>query len=496
MFSWDPIFVTSSDEQPSVPPTLIKTIICEDKPVFAKNKSEDQLLPCVNESVISENKSAISENKSISREESFTSQFEKRVIDCRDALPKKVEIFLGQMRPILRSDKKVEHGHIKSEINPYGNGIEPTYQPSVEDWLKQRAETAEKNSRLINEARQNPPNLDHLLAGELPIGSRYEAGDYEKIGIPIRSTVSGVSPLVLAAHQAFCQHRPLALRPDDILLPIIQSVGIHLLSLDQTEVREKYFKRTGKIDLIVNRPKFVLGDDKNAWDQVIEEFSHMIADELGSECRSGLRGDFSTTGHFQNVGYDVALMNATRSVFNYYTQTMCGIPHVELMGLPDDWIQMGEKILKISSILNRPEWTQALKESVVDPLVTAAKSAKDGRPSSADEAKHWTSFYKYESESGGCNIDGWISLLFPYRLIEAKYWEKSKNPTWKHLTVKEMNKSARSLGAFMPGYTSVPMKWIYYDQTFDMRLLAGQVAVCQRDDGYLQPIWGWGVYHC
>lgn len=222
-----------------------------------------------------------------------------------------------------------------------------------------------------------------------------------------------------------------------------------------------------------------------------QEFSNLIAEELGPEAREGLRAQFSTTGPFQNAAYDIALMNACRSVFSYSTHTLCGIPLIELKGSPDDWIRLGEKILKISTILS---WTASLKTDVVDPIIAAANESKNKNGDNKIEAKHWSSFYKFESHSGGYNIDGWISLLFPFRLSRPSFYDR-RPPTWEKLNVTEMKKTVRNLCAFMPGFSTVPMKWHYYGQDYDMRLLAGQVGVAQRDDGYIQPIWGWGVYH-
>ena len=427
----------------------------------------------------------------------------KRIVDCQKALPKPVEVWLGACKPLLEKNYNKGTGYYGNEPRREDEErrVDPTSEYSIQahkEWKERRAKTAEENAVMQKEALKIQVNLDRILKNQLPGNARYEAGDYEKIGVPIEIAGDGISPLMMAAHKAFCEHRPLVLRPDDILLPIIQAVGIYMLSLNPEMVREKYFKKNGRTTLVVERPDFVMGKDGNAWDLVFDDFATMIAEELGPAARDGLRAQFTTTGKFQNAAYDVALMNACRSVFSYETHTLCGIPLIEMLGTPDDWIELGKKILKISAVISDPEWTAALKTDVVDPLVAAAKAAADGTTN--DEAKHWASFYKFESHSGGYNIDGWITLLFPFR-HEIPKFNATKPATWQKLSVAEMRKTIRNFAAFMPGFSTVPMKWKYSAdggatvRDYEMRLLAGQIGVCQRPDGFIQPFWGWGVYH-
>ena len=522
MFSWDPVFAKIQESPSGDQPRKQEKPCCAPVPV-------EQLPPCIDRSempapgryFVTSNPTALSTSDSTpapTRAPAPTPAHillpepvpGRHVIDCRPALNKVVDVFLGDAKPVLRGSK-IKHGslthqgdgsydHYEEHLYIRPNDTSKYYLEDLAkrmpEWQKERDSRAKKASDLKVEAKKNPPTLDDVLAGQLPDGSRFEAGEYEPIGTPIVTKCPGISPLVLSAHKAFCDHRPLALRPDDLLLPIIQAVGLYLMSLDQATVREKYFKRDGKVELYVSRDDFTLGGN-NAWDQVFEEFAHKISDELGVEAREGLRGSFSTTGPFQNAAYDVALMNATRSVFDYTTGTMCGIPLVELDGTAEDWIKMGEKMLKISTILSDPAWTNALKEKIVDPLTefATARSGKANSESALKEAKFWSGFYKYNSHSGAPSVDGWCSLLFPFR-FKSNYG----SPICERVTVDKMLEvgrpfGGRNLGSFIPGFSSVPMKWRYLGNDLNMRILSGQVGVCQRDDSYIQPLWGWGVYH-
>jgi hypothetical protein len=491
MSSWDPVFnVVSTPNTPKVGQPL------ESTPSPNPAKSVESVKPTISATVIvpttqappstqpAHSDGVVNAEVPVKWSQLPVSASHRHLIDCRPVLPKLIEINLDAAQPILETDKAIDPNNRYSgfHYDYYSNSAE--FRQQYPDYQTRYEQTVKRNEMLSQRAQSNPPTLNKLLDGQIPAGSRYEAGDYEPIGMPIRVAGLGLSPLVMAAHHAFCEHRPLALRPDDLLFPLIQAVGIYLLSLDPTLLREKYFKKSGKIDLTVQRNDLVMGKPY-PWENIFEVFAQKIAVELGPEARSGLRGEFSTSGPFQQAAYDVALMNATRSVFNYHLSTLCGIPVVELVGTPEDWIQLGEKMTKISAILGDPAWTQALQEKVVDPLIQAARHRQANQNSSGEEAQHWASFYKYESHSGGYNISGWVKLLFPWQINRG---------VWQRVPVAAMLDTAHGITTFIPGYATVPVEWQYYDQKLNLRFVAGQVGVAQRKDGYLQPLWGWGVY--
>jgi hypothetical protein len=98
------------------------------------------------------------------------------------------------------------------------------------------------------------------------------------------------------------------------------------------------------------------------------------------------------------------LLDAMRSYFNYDMETECGIPAIALEGTPEDWQAIADRAEQFAS-LDLEWWLQPLRV-ILRQFVTAAQGIID-RP-------FWQSLYKYQHESGGPIITGWISALFPY----------------------------------------------------------------------------------
>jgi len=309
MFSWDPVFHTINNNQSHSTPHLASSQIPSfetniknngdnlDNKEMSMQTETNKMMSMQTEtnkmmSMLTEtNKMETNSNKMMSmqnetnKEMSMQNETNKesikinssigRIIDCREMLEHTKEIWLGAAKPLLQSDKVPKHGNLSDE--PKRDNEHPSIRDNeyskkyYKEWMEERQNKSIEYAEQIKKAKQNRPNLDRILAGQLPLGSKYEAGDYEPIGVPIEVYADGISPLVMATHKCFTEHRPLSLRPDDLLLPIVQAVGIYLLSLDQNIVREKYFKKNGQINLIVNRNDFIMGKEDNAWDQVFDQ---------------------------------------------------------------------------------------------------------------------------------------------------------------------------------------------------------------------------------
>jgi hypothetical protein len=93
-----------------------------------------------------------------------------------------------------------------------------------------------------------------------------------------------------------------------------------------------------------------------------------------------------------------------QSYFTYDMETLCGIPAITLEGTPEDWQAVAERAEQFGS-LDLEWWFEPLR-GILRQFVAAARGIVD-RP-------FWQSVYKYQDESGGPMITGWISALFPY----------------------------------------------------------------------------------
>jgi hypothetical protein len=209
-------------------------------------------------------------------------------------------------------------------------------------------------------------------------------------------------PVVAAAHRAFMDHRPLCLSPDIIWLMICQGVANHV-NASAEELRSRFVTHGGKIPLGVRRDDFVKGSPENPWAEVMEELTQKVREYIGSAFDL-FQPAFTTTGPVERAAAAVVLLDAMRSYFDYDMETECGIPTITLEGTPEDWQTIYDRVDQFGS-LDLKWWLKPLR-ALLRQFVSAAQGEVD-RP-------FWRSLYKYQEESGGPVITGWISVLFPY----------------------------------------------------------------------------------
>jgi hypothetical protein len=295
-----------------------------------------------------------------------------------------------------------------------------------------------------------------------------------------------ISPLVQMAHDAFYEHRPIALSPDAVWFTIAQGFAAHV-NANAEALRHRFVKHEGKVKLVVERPDFVLGQS-NPWPEAFAAFSDQIARHVG-KLRDLVVADFSTTGPLERAASEVVLMDTFQAYFKYVMMIGCGIPSVTLLGTPDDWRSIRRRAQMLSEF-GLDHWTDALLP-VLDRVVATAEGA--------DDPKFWQSFFHYESGSMGAALTGWIHVLFPY----IKIWSRDgysiqPNPyvsTWERAYRSGGVDDGPALRSMPSGLASAPVEIadIRTRATHEMRFIAGMFSVVQDAAGVLAPEFGWAV---
>jgi hypothetical protein len=298
-----------------------------------------------------------------------------------------------------------------------------------------------------------------------------------------------VSPLVQMAHDAFYEHRPIALSPDAVWFTIAQGFATHV-NLNAEALRRRFVKHDGRLKLVVTRSDFLLGQP-NPWPEAFAAFSAQIAEHVG-KLRDLVVADFSTTGPLERAATEVLLMDAFQAYFQYEMFAGCGIPRITLLGTPDDWRSVRRRAQMLSEY-GLEHWTAALLP-VLDRIVATAEGA--------DDPQFWRSFFHYESGSMGSALTGWIQVLFPY-LVD---WE-TKRPTVPNETMstwrQNFAKSPRgwqdtpgpSLAQMPGGLASAPVGVtdVRTGVRHEMRFVAGMFGVVEDAAGVLSPEFGWAI---
>ena len=198
--------------------------------------------------------------------------------------------------------------------------------------------------------------------------------------------------------------------------------------------------------------------------------------------------NFSTTSATERTVAEITLLDAVESYFEYRFYSLRGIPEITLEGTVADWQTLADRVEAFAQF--DLEWWLIPLRPIMRELVASAGGYV--------RKTFWKSMYKFESESGGDVITGWITAFFPY------FWDGQGNPTVKNKWLVNGGKKLRSLlnaqrygpkvCKFPSSLSRVPFKWIYREQKFDMELLGGFVGVTQdKATLALRPEIGWAI---
>jgi hypothetical protein len=303
-------------------------------------------------------------------------------------------------------------------------------------------------------------------------------------------------PLMAALHRAFSDHRPISLSPDMIWLLIAQGVASHI-NAHAEKLRSRFVQHQDKITLKVRRDDFIKGSPENPWAEVFPAFSQQIRQHVGDRTYDFFMATFSTTGPEEKSAFEIVLMDAVQSYFNYELQTICGIPAITLEGTPRDWRAILDRVQMLPDF-DLGWWLPALQEALQQ-FVEAA----EGRP----DLDFWRSLYKFREISGGSEVTGWINAFFPYFRVSTNRPQMRQNP-WLAKGLEAMRGHAHperrpkdggpsrgpGIDRFPSGLARAPLLWRYYGQEYDMRLFGGFIGVAQDSQTLcLRPEIGWAV---
>lgn len=281
-------------------------------------------------------------------------------------------------------------------------------------------------------------------------------------------------PFVAAAQLAFAEHRPLRFGPDEFWLVLSQGFANHI-GLNAQALRDRFVQHEGKKKLVVRRDDFVLDAPDNPWHEVIDSFCDQIKDHVQSRYALMI-GDFSTTTPIARTASCVTMMDALQSYFEYELRTLCGIPEFELTGSSKDWEELRRKVAALEEF-DLGWWTCALAP-ILDELVATSQGQVN--------QEFWRSFFKFNGQSGGPFIHGWISHLFPYLRQGDKL---QKNP---YLVDQEHNSGPTS-DQFPGALSCAPVMWEYHGASIPMQFLGGFFGIAQAQDRTLSADIGWAV---
>jgi hypothetical protein len=301
-------------------------------------------------------------------------------------------------------------------------------------------------------------------------------------GVPGRSGEAKMNGFLKAIHEAYANHYPLSLSPDDVWLAIAQGFSYHV-NANAEQLRKSFVKHEGKAVIKVRRDEFFKGSPTNNWVGCFSEFSQSISEHIGKDKRDLLVSDFSTSTSLHKAVSEVTMMNTLKAYFDYVVETRCGIPTITLTGTKGDWERIVWKVANLTPF-QCSDWIRELLH-VLNNFVIAFDGLAD--------PTFWTNFYKIEGPkgSGGTTVSGWVNVFFPY----LNNWRNPGEFNMPNPSAHVEN-SSRGVGPdqFPLGITSTPFIWLYCGTTIPMQFLAGFIGTTQDPTSkVVRPIQGWGI---
>ncbi len=331
----------------------------------------------------------------------------------------------------------------------------------------------------VEKVKSNLPEIDYKTAIEIRTNTIIESYPITKRNIKLVAT--DTHACIAALHIAFAQHRPIVISPDMIWLMIIQGAGI-LIHENNEKLQNAIVVFDSIKQISIRRDDFIKGNENNDWTSVFPQFSDSIQKYMSDSMYDLFTPSFSTTTIIEKNAFEIGLMYAVDSYFDYIFESYCGIPEITLEGTTRDWKWIAENCSKLNKI-GLSKWTKNLQ-----PILNEFVNASEGKI----DTLFWQSMYKWSGESGGPYITGWIIKFFPYIYSEN---EAIENP---FIHGNKYAYSGLRSNNFPSGLSKVDLDLMFLENNslnrYNMELYSGYIGILQDTfSKSLKPEIGWAI---
>lgn len=331
--------------------------------------------------------------------------------------------------------------------------------------------TMQDNLPFLNMALGNPThNHYRSRTNHAHVGAKYN-----------RYPVQGASLAIQTIHGAFAEHLSLELSPELLWYVIVNEVATLVKS--NPLMYGDFFQGdpNNPQTVTVRDDSLIYGSDENQWDITIGLFYSEMVARLGEEKVEVFVPRFSTSTPESDIALLIAFMDSASPYYQYRVNTLCGIPQIRLAGTAEDWAQLLFKTMQLQSVFTALD---GYFRDLTPILETIAGTASGILP----DASFWRSIYKYEDQSGGAEITGWIQAFFAHTHHTGATQLKSTF-NWKSTNWQDKSKP----NSFPSHITKVPFVWEYLGNKIKMLFTSG-VFGAEWDNVYLAPRLGFGVF--
>lgn len=217
--------------------------------------------------------------------------------------------------------------------------------------------------------------------------------------------------LLSAVMLAYNNHFPLKLRPDDLWMSVIMSLGQYI-DKNAEKVRYDFVNHEKQKDLIIEVPGSWASDDNLIdWPYVIGMMTKLIQENTLNEVSQAIQANYSTSDDVSIIASRVTLMSSLKSFFIYGMCTRCGIREVYLDGTLEDWVKLRADVAHLGTLSSKAEpdlrdWLTNL-DNILSKFIDNYKGYPD--------SDFWSHIYSQTKYASGDNFaSGWILNFFLY----------------------------------------------------------------------------------
>jgi hypothetical protein len=172
--------------------------------------------------------------------------------------------------------------------------------------------------------------------------------------------------------------------------------------------RDVFVNHTGKKKLVVKTASVF------NWNHLLELMNQRIDENVKSDL--GLEPTFTTTTRVTQSVAALTKMASFKKYFTYGWVMCCGIPTVDLTGTLEDWLQLREKVSKVTKLITSQDhmvnWSKHVM-ALLDRLIQTYQVGNGILPNRLQQ--FWSRIVTFVPYGSGSQryISGWCKVLLP-----------------------------------------------------------------------------------
>ena len=210
-------------------------------------------------------------------------------------------------------------------------------------------------------------------------------------------------------YQAYSQHIPLTLRPDDLWMAILVNFGRYVQNHSE-QVRSLFVDHLGRKELVVSvTSPYLEHTTEEHWTQFVGLMAQQIQKNTKNEIVEWMTPTFSTTTSKDRMVAQLALMSTVKEYFACRFELCCGLSQVTLQGNLEDWQQLVEKAKRLYQfqVKEFTDWADLLV-----PVLEQFVQAYQGQVNEDFWQRICTS--KRRGSGGQQDLKGWFLVFAPF----------------------------------------------------------------------------------